>query len=332
MKKLLNQIVALLLITISLLQLTSCDSGTPLQKQIESDIVTSLSEKYESVQLIESEIVKSIKKDETYSAQLNIIANFSLADWSYVASVEYVKYDQGWMLESISMNSETLVATYLPTEDGVVKLLENELSEIEKLDKTETIINKTLLSPEDSSDTFGFDWTTESTWLHAKAHSEYSSIWEYNEQNKMWNISKSTAYVSFDGKSIQRKYYSIEVTKSLDGVWEDEMGMTSVVGTISNFSDSGFSFHWATDIDPAAPLYRPETSHNEGWHTFKKINENYPSIYNLSFLENLAPQGRTNFYTDDDTGYYVTLSFYESSTSLNLFNHEGDYIITVVIK
>ncbi len=106
---------------------------TPAESLIHSDLQQALTEKNPYANLMGFETINSLTGDGEYEITLFVNAATQYANWNYEARLEYIKYDQGWMIDSAIWNKEEYKIVRTPALEEMVEIATQSLSE--RIDK-----------------------------------------------------------------------------------------------------------------------------------------------------------------------------------------------------
>lgn len=217
MKKTLCILLAMML----LLSLTACGADLrtegPTEDMLHADLQQSLSDyRIENdrypIEIKECQIVKSLTKDKTYTAEVNVIAESVYAEYEYGANVVYTLYDQGWDMDSCDWSSYGYEAVRYPSED-----------ELEGLENSDVI--KTISSPilNGNGNYFQVSGNQNVDWSqYVSINSECAMLWYYNERYDSWAYYRTennqTEYVL--NAAFEKAWReSINLAKAADGIF-----------------------------------------------------------------------------------------------------------------
>lgn len=221
-------------------------------------------------------VVKSKTEDDLYTAELSVLAESQFAEFSYIANVEYTKYDQGWLMDSCTWELSNHTVTKYPDETLRTSLLSAQgladLDDVEFITEGNTIICRGSMNKDLN--------------VYLDIKSEIQAVWTYDLYSNSWILEDS-----LDEKC------TFAFNERLEGEHNLEKMYGSGTMTISNVYDRGFDLQITTD------RYTTETFSvwvdSESWD----IDDNaFLSLY----LVNPVVQ-----YNGESTGdFYISVTFY----------------------
>ena len=311
-------------------------ANSPSEDLIHLDLEATIAIENEHARITETEIVKSLTADSTFSISLTVVAETEYVDYEYEVDMTYTKYDQGWMLDDAQWNTVSHQIARFPDETSMAEYVANYLPNHKIYN---TYYSDFLLPIDDpylfvnSDNTLTFDWTGTAPLLHAEEKHPFTTQWEYNYEIENWILMGDGAESDFDYRiEHNNKTVSLEPNYDLNfsGVWKGEtniFGLSMIENApdataeinISNFSwdkfDATFNY---TVVDFGDTIvegkygahYNVEGTHIETTSDhFVRVNK--PEEYTLAY-------GGDVWYMSKD-GDYIVFEFKDTETEIRYF-------------
>lgn len=203
------------------------DDDIPSEELVTKNLIEALSLKNEYASLSAVETIRTKTKDKTFEINLQLDAVSKYADWNYELIMQYTNYDQGWMLDQVTWNSESYVQTRLPDTQEMAEYVAEYYGKSNPSSPCLPVNNATMEFGYDDTlqcEIMKFEWDSIESYLHAFRAHHNTAFWTYDPQIDNWKL-------------VERKDKKLEITPNYDlnfnGEWEGRF-------TISNFTWDGF--------------------------------------------------------------------------------------------
>ena len=234
----------------------------PSEKMISDDLVASLVVENAYTEITDIELVKSLKGDNTYTATFSVLASSKYADWEYEAKVEYTKYDQGWMVDTVDWNEGIYEQVRLPGVDDMVEyagtyLLNHEVySDVSFTEYIVPMQSPTLSFSYNTSvddEVLEFNWKGTEHLLHANVSHDFTSLWRYDSKIDNWTLypddsSGSLGFYVSENAGEMTPNYDLDFSGKWSDDWRIRSHQVPLEINIPNFSWEGFDAEITWDV------------------------------------------------------------------------------------
>lgn len=214
----------------------------PTNDTLSSDLSSTLQKEYPFLTLDEYIIDRSLTEDKQYNADITVYATGCYAQYSFSASISYIKYDQGWFLNDCSWIIESYKVINWPEESEVDSLLVRRANQVKSYLQSPSY---TELS-NDGNNTFICKGSINTEYDgYVGISGDVESYWIYNPISGAFDFLVDNTNVS------------LALTHDIEGSWKDER-MSGSLGTyyfiISNQEKNCFTITY-TRNDCTDTLY-----------------------------------------------------------------------------
>jgi len=185
---------------------------------------------------------------------VQVFAETKYANLTYEATMDYTKYDQGWIVDNVSwiVKTQDVRCPEIDEMTGCVKsyLSTHEYYRDDWFADSQVAMDNLTIEKSDAVNNEDFivelNWTSIQKLKHGEKWYSFNSLWKYDDINDNWTLLPDDEdWYHFDSKLIS---FSPDYTLDFSGEWSYLNQGTLV---IENFSWDGFDLRIAELSDPA---------------------------------------------------------------------------------